>query len=56
MVVEETMDHRAIFGSDSERVNYFSSLTEMLQRTSSLLSRIGPSAKQMAVTVQKHII
>jgi hypothetical protein len=55
MVVEDTIEHREIFGSDTERVSYFSSPTEMLQRTRSLLSQ-QPIRERMAVAVQKHIV
>jgi hypothetical protein len=44
-----------IFGSDSERVSYFSSPTEMLQRTSSLLSK-RPIRERMAVACRSTLL
>lgn len=38
MVVENTAEHRAIFGNEGERVVYFSSPAEMVERTRELLN------------------
>lgn len=55
MLVEDTLEHREIFGSEGECVIYFSNPTEMLQRCTFLLSK-PPVRGKMAAAVQKHVV
>lgn len=55
MLVEDTLEHRRLFGASGERVVYFSSEREMIERLAELLSA-DTERRRLASAVREHIL
>ncbi|MCS4034714.1 hypothetical protein GGQ02_003124 [Salinibacter ruber] len=55
MLVEDTDEHRALFGTDQQRVRYFSTPNSMVQQAKALLQK--PKERQLlAERIHEHIV